>query len=487
MKLFKGFQKATSLVLVSALLVGGAGSIQADAAAKLKLSKKKLTLTEGGTATLTLKKGKKKVKKATWKSSNKTVATVSKGKVKAKSAGKAVITAKSGKKSVKCTVTVKAKASSAATNTTDTNTTTNTTTNTNTTTTAATSAPAANATTVPGTVVTNVPSAGTDTTSQPIAPPAGDASATPGQIDPPAPGDSAAPAPDESVAPASEATEAPAIADAKVEWTTEEDWFDGAYSYKDVEGNTQNEPVKLKREYVSFNPWPTTNAQVQYVINNCDDPFVMGALYVVALDNMEEPDNPLTDYTNITFDMLNSLQTGAGAINGSAYELSNYAMQHINEYYNKQIYTSTGETVYVRDFASRAYLKGATPYNNYTPESGSLTDKTTWKIIVDQYPYSCEQSEEDYSYIYDNPRWFTVCPERYTENQDDDGGEKTVNNHSMVLRLGFRWNSKNSIYLPTDYAKIDTDPGNSALEPYNIQASVLFSNDYMAPEEDQGW
>ena len=67
------------------------------------ISKKKMTLVTGQTGTLKVK-GAKKV---TWKSSAKTVAKVSKkGRVTAVSAGKAVITAKAGKKKFKCRVTV---------------------------------------------------------------------------------------------------------------------------------------------------------------------------------------------------------------------------------------------------------------------------------------------------------------------------------------------------------------------------------------------
>lgn len=73
-------------------------------AAKVKISKKKATLTIGKTLKLKVKKTKKKVK---WSSSNKNVATVSKkGKVKAKGTGKATITAKVGKKKLRCKVTV---------------------------------------------------------------------------------------------------------------------------------------------------------------------------------------------------------------------------------------------------------------------------------------------------------------------------------------------------------------------------------------------
>ena len=79
-------------------------------AAKVTISKKKLSLEVGQSANLKVKQGKKDVtKKAKWSTGNKKVATVKKGKIKAVAAGKAVITAKVGKKKVKCQVTVTAK------------------------------------------------------------------------------------------------------------------------------------------------------------------------------------------------------------------------------------------------------------------------------------------------------------------------------------------------------------------------------------------
>lgn len=77
-----------------------------EAAAKPRLNKKKVTLTPGKTCKLKVKGGKAKK----WKSSKKKVATVSKtGKVTAKKAGKAMISTKVGKRTLKCIVTVKAK------------------------------------------------------------------------------------------------------------------------------------------------------------------------------------------------------------------------------------------------------------------------------------------------------------------------------------------------------------------------------------------
>lgn len=88
---------------------------RAEAAAKVKLNKKKITLKitdkkKNPTKTLkvTAKKGVslKDLMKAKWTTSNKSVATVKKGKITAKSAGKATITCKVKGKKHKCKVTV---------------------------------------------------------------------------------------------------------------------------------------------------------------------------------------------------------------------------------------------------------------------------------------------------------------------------------------------------------------------------------------------
>lgn len=81
------------------------GTLEAHAASKIKLSKTKATITKGKTLQLKVKGTKKKVK---WSSSSKKIATVSKkGKVTAKKSGKVTITAKVGKKKLKCKITVK--------------------------------------------------------------------------------------------------------------------------------------------------------------------------------------------------------------------------------------------------------------------------------------------------------------------------------------------------------------------------------------------
>lgn len=98
-------KKLISILMVFALVCSvlySAGNVQAIG--KVKLSQKKMTLRVGEQKKLKLKGTKKKVK---WSSSKKKVATVSKkGVVKAKKKGKAVITARVGKKKYKCKVTV---------------------------------------------------------------------------------------------------------------------------------------------------------------------------------------------------------------------------------------------------------------------------------------------------------------------------------------------------------------------------------------------
>ena len=94
-----------SLALACTLLIAPAEGPAAKK--KMKLNKTKATLYVGKKLTLKVKNTKKKVK---WSSSKKAVASVTKkGVVKAKKKGKTVITAKIGKKKLKCKITVKQK------------------------------------------------------------------------------------------------------------------------------------------------------------------------------------------------------------------------------------------------------------------------------------------------------------------------------------------------------------------------------------------
>ena len=90
------------LSLIIAFIFTLIPAIPAEAA--MKMSKKSVSIMAGETLKLKVSGTKKDIK---WSSSKKSVATVSKnGKVKGKKPGTAVITAKAGKKSVKCKVKV---------------------------------------------------------------------------------------------------------------------------------------------------------------------------------------------------------------------------------------------------------------------------------------------------------------------------------------------------------------------------------------------
>ena len=118
-------KKMSAYALTGALaltLAFAAGAVVNPQTADAKVKVKKVTVVAPSGKTAYVSKGKKvklsstvKVtpnkkanKKVTYKSANKKIATVSsKGVIKAKKKGKAVITAKSGKKKAVCKVTVK--------------------------------------------------------------------------------------------------------------------------------------------------------------------------------------------------------------------------------------------------------------------------------------------------------------------------------------------------------------------------------------------
>lgn len=104
--------KTTLPILVSLTLLFSTVTVHvmsAEAAKKISISQKKLSLTEGDSKKLTLKNLPKK-QTITWSSNNEQVAIVStSGKVTAKKAGKAKITATIKKKHYSCTLIVKEK------------------------------------------------------------------------------------------------------------------------------------------------------------------------------------------------------------------------------------------------------------------------------------------------------------------------------------------------------------------------------------------
>lgn len=106
----KKTEKVLGLVLAGSMVVSMI-TPGADAASKMSLSKKKITIQQGAKAKLKVKKATKKVKWSVTKG-KKVVKLTQKKKasvtIVGKSAGSAVVTAKSGKKKLNCKVTVKA-------------------------------------------------------------------------------------------------------------------------------------------------------------------------------------------------------------------------------------------------------------------------------------------------------------------------------------------------------------------------------------------
>lgn len=105
------FKQTFAWILAVMMVFSIFPATQVNAATKPKLSKTKITMTVGQSKKLKVKGiSKKRAKRIKWKSSKKKVVTVTKtGKLKARKAGKATITAKVGKKKLKCKVVVKRK------------------------------------------------------------------------------------------------------------------------------------------------------------------------------------------------------------------------------------------------------------------------------------------------------------------------------------------------------------------------------------------
>lgn len=105
------FKQTFAWILAVMMVFSIFPATQVNAATKPKLSKTKITMTVGQSKKLKVKGiSKKRAKRIKWKSSKKKIVTVTKtGKLKARKAGKATITAKVGKKKLKCKVVVKRK------------------------------------------------------------------------------------------------------------------------------------------------------------------------------------------------------------------------------------------------------------------------------------------------------------------------------------------------------------------------------------------
>ncbi len=316
-----------------------------------------------------------------------------------------------------------------------------------------------------------------------------------------------------------------------VKWTVESEPFEGKYPYKDEEtGKTYIYPILLKREYVSFNPWPTTVGQVEYVIKNCKDPFVIGALYVVALDNYKY--TKLTDNNcgKLCFSMLDTLALGAGALTETnpgtpQYCLTNVEKGNINSgAYNSKAYKKDGVTLsshIVRDFAPRTFLKGATPENGYAPNGNiaDINDKTKWKIKVDQYVYCFDQvagnsadadpvvaSEaktivvkvvndkgeetgetetiENFRMpaLHKEPTAITVCPTTF-KYTTEDGVEFQSKEHNSGIRIGLQYSSKKNVWIPCDNVSINKAVHGTFITPVKkyLSSNLFSTSHYAAP------
>ncbi len=267
---------------------------------------------------------------------------------------------------------------------------------------------------------------------------------------------------------------------ATVKWTVSEDFFTGKYAQKDpITNETRVYDIdKLTEKYVSFDPWPETPEQIAYVMDNCDDPYVIGALFVVALDHFEY--KGLSDYSAAVYPMLDTLLTGAGL--QPSFALSNFDKQHIAEFGQKRLYQPGGKALSEADIAKvapKTFLKGATYQNGYMPESADPEDKTTWKIVVDEYPYCCDLESIQKG---EHPKFFTVCPESFSLSQETESSELVEMKHNFKCRIGMKWNSSKQRWCPCDCATVSR-----GYDRYPLLGQRWFSNNYVGPVEDLGW
>ncbi|MCR5828725.1 MAG: hypothetical protein K6F93_00030 [Lachnospiraceae bacterium] len=260
----------------------------------------------------------------------------------------------------------------------------------------------------------------------------------------------------------------------KVTVTVTSETFSGKYETNESGKPEIKEANDLTRKYISFDPWPTTDDQIDYVIRNYSDPYVTASLFIVALDNFEKSKD-MNDRSGRMFEMIESICTGDDILDGSTYKIDNFAVQRINVNYGMgEVLLDGGSKVPIYSFAPRAYMKGATPENNYTPEGGS--DKTKWKIVVDEYVYN---GDIDNGYI-------TVCPQRYTLEKETEASTPVHVDHNAVLRIGMRRHKATGIWVPTPASALSGEVSGN-VKPFDITSTVLFSNNYVPPVIDQGF
>ncbi len=268
-------------------------------------------------------------------------------------------------------------------------------------------------------------------------------------------------------------TASPVTSD-KVTVTVTSETFSGKYETNESGKPQIKEANDLTRKYVSFDPWPTTVEQVEYIIRNYSDPYVTAALFIVALENYEKGKD-MNDRTGTTIAMIESIYTGAGILDKSVYRVDNFAVQRINVNYGMgEAVPDGGAKVPISSFAPRAYMKGATPENDYTPDGGS--DKTKWQIVVDEYVYN---GDIDNGYI-------TVCPQRYTLEKATELSTPVYVEHNAVLRIGMRRHKATGIWVPTPASALSGEVSGN-VKAFDITSTVLFSNNYVPPVIDQGF
>lgn len=158
------------------------------------------------------------------------------------------------------------------------------------------------------------------------------------------------------------------------------------------------------------------------MITHTKDPFVIGALYVVAMDNFNVVDDDGDGQMDVNQDgiaqrgitsmmMTNAIATGAFMDGLSLEQLgiqpSEKSTMQTGGYVGLGIKapkpgaggafsgtpTTDKKNGYVYKYAPRTYCQGATNANGYAPngKAEDVLDRTKWKIVVDQYPYCFDQ------------------------------------------------------------------------------------------------